>query len=135
MNGLKVVEDLALYLHKEQGVKVFKFRKPTNFNGEYIVVNHLPFTYGEVVNDDNILNVNIHAPKLSSGNADIERLTEIYNEIYLLIPCDIGIEEQIGVEINGCYYSIISCSQPIEDEDNTFFLNIKVKVIINQLKF
>lgn len=133
MDGLQVVQDLALFLLDKQEVQVFKFEKPVNFSGEYIVVNHLPFIYGNVVNDSNVLNVNIHVPKLSSGNADVARLTELCNEIYSLIPFNVEQEEEIGVEINSSYYVITSTSNPMEDTDDTYFINLKVKVIFNQL--
>ena len=134
MNGLQAVQDLALFLNKEQDTKVFKFEKEANFSGEYIVVNHLPFIYNKAVNDSNVLNVNIHVPALASGNADILRLTEIYTDICNLIPFDMVQEEVVGVLIDGSYYSIISTSQPMEDVDGTYFLNIKVKIITNQIK-
>lgn len=134
MNGLKAVQDLALFLHKRQKVKVFKFEKLVNFSGEYIVVNHMPFIYGRAVNDSNILNVNIHVPKLSSGNADILRLTEIYSDICFLLPFDMEQEEIVGLLIGDSYYSITTVSQPMEDVDGTYFLNVKVKLVTNQIK-
>ena len=134
MNGLQAVQDLALFLHKKQKIKVFKFEKMVDFSGEYIVVNHLPFVFGKEVNDSNILNLNIHVPTLVSGNADIIRLTEIFEKICNLIPFSIEQEDEMGVLINGAYYSIESVSQPMEDIDSTYFLNIKVKIITNQIK-
>lgn len=134
MDGLQAVQDLALYLHKKQDVKVFKFEKIVNFSGEYIVVNHLPFIYNKGVNDSNVLNVNIHVPALTSGNADVIRLTEIYSKICKLIPFDYSEEEEMGLLINGSYYSIASASQPMEDVDGTYFLNVKIKLITNQIK-
>ena len=134
MDGLQAVQDLALFLHEEQRIKVFKFEKTVGLSGEYIVVNHLPFVFGKTVNDSNALNVNIHVPKLSSGNADILRLTEIYSDICGLLPFDMECEEVVGRLINGVYYCIASISQPIEDTDGTYFLNLKIKVITNQIK-
>lgn len=134
MNGLEAVQNLALFLHNKQKVKVFKFKKTVGFSGEYIVVNHLPFVYNKAVNDSNTLNVNIHVPALSSGDADVIRMTEVYSDICELIPFDMEQEEEVGILIKGSYYSIMSTSQPMEDTDNTYFINVKVKVIINQLK-
>lgn len=133
MNGLQAVEDLALYLHRNQSVKVFKFEKATGYSEEYIVVNHLPFVFGKTVSDSNILNVNLHAPKLSSGNEDVPALTNMLKDIEALIPYDVDMEDMVGVNINGSYYSITSVSQPIEDKDNTYFLNVRIKIITNQL--
>ena len=134
MNGLQAVEDLALYLHENQKVKVFKFEKSTGYKGNYIAVNHLPFTFGQVVNQSNVLNVNIHVPALASGGANIPKLTEILSTITELIPYERSQEEEAGLNLNGFYYSISSISQPIEDKDKTFFLNVRVKQIANQLK-
>lgn len=134
MNGLQAVQDLALFLHNQQKTKVFKFEKMVDYFGEYIVVNHLPFIYNKVVNDSNVLNVNIHVPALPSGNADILRLMEIYSSVSDFIPFDMEQEEVVGVQIKGSYYSIISTSQPMEDADGTYFLNVKVKVTTNQIK-
>lgn len=134
MNGLQAVQDLALFLNKKQKVKVFKFEKIVNFSDEYIVVNHLPFVYNRAVNDSNVLNVNIHVPALSSGNADVIRLTEIFNDISEIIPFESEQEDSVGVRIKDSYYSITSVSQPMEDIDKTYFLNIKVKIVINDLK-
>ena len=134
MDGLQAVQDLALYLQKNQSVRVFKFEKTTNFSGEYIVVNHLPFVFGKVVNDANALNVNIHVPTQSSGSANIPRLTEIRSSICDLLPFDIECEDVVGTLINGSYYSISSISQPIEDIDSTYFLNLRIKIVTNQTK-
>lgn len=135
MDGLQAVQDLALFFHKKIAkMKVFKFEKTADFNGEYIVVNHLPFVFDKAVNSANVLNVNIHAPKLPSGNADIPRLTEIYSEVCELLPFDMECDEVVGRLINGSYYSISSVSQPIEDIDSTYFLNLKIKLVTNQIK-
>jgi hypothetical protein len=134
MNGLQAVQDLALYLNKKMSIKVFKFEKTVGFSGEYIVVNHLPFIYNKGVNDSNVLNVNLHVPALTSGNANVIRLTEIYSKLCELIPFDYSEEEEMGKLINGSYYSIISTSQPMEDVDSTYFLNVKIKLITNQIK-
>ena len=134
MDGLQAVDCLAVYLHKNQKVRVFKYERTTGFKGEYIVVNHLPFTFGQLVNTQNVLNVNIHVPALSKGGADTRRLGEIYRIVSQLIPQDVNIEGQFGLELEGAYFSISSTSQPMQDNDNTYFLNVKVKTIINQLK-
>ena len=134
MNGLKAVDSLAVYLHKNQSVQVFKYEKTSGFNGEYIVVNYLPFTFGQLVNTNNVLNVNIHVPALSSGRANTVRLSEVYDAISQLIPDDANMEGNNGLFINGAYFSISSVTQPMQDKDNTFFLNVKVKIVTNHLK-
>lgn len=134
MNGLQAVDCLAVYLHKNQDVQVFKYEKTMGFQGEYIVVNHLPFTFGQLVNSNNVLNVNVHVPALSKGRANVMRMTEIYDNISQLIPNDVNTGSEYGLNLSGSYFSISSVSQPMPDKDNTYFLNIKVKTIINQLK-
>lgn len=134
MNGLQAVEDMALYLHENQSVRVFKFEKTTGYRGEYIAVNHLPFTFGQAVNENNALNVNLHVPSLSKGVANIPRLTNLLGIVTDLIPYESAQEEDLGLNLHGCYYSISSISQPMEDKDGTHFINIKVKSITNQIK-
>ena len=134
MNGLQAVEDMALYLHENQSVRVFKFEKTTGYRGEYIAVNHLPFTFGQAVNQNNSLNVNVHVPALSKGVADIPRLTELVSVVEDLIPYENAQEEDLGLNLHGCYYSISSISPPMEDKDGTYFVNIRVKLYTNQIK-
>ena len=81
MNGLKAVTELAVYLSKNTTVQVFKHVKTTGFSGEFMVVNNLPFTRGKAVNDMNILNLNVHVPKTSSGTVNSKRLGELQTVI------------------------------------------------------
>ena len=128
MTGLKAVEDIALYLSRKMTVKVYKFEKTLSNKGAYIVVNHLPFTFGRQVHED-VLNVNLHSPKLKTGGADVKSLARMLDDIDGLIPYEIDEEDDEMLEIDGAYYAITSVSQPMEDNDNTYFINIKVKVI------
>lgn len=134
MNGLKAVTDLAVYLSKNTTVKVFKHEKKTGFTGEYIVVNSLPFAFGKVVNDDNVLNLNIHVPDQKSGEVDSKRLGEIYAEVAGFIPTQNDTEDTDGLLLDGSYYSISSDSNPIKDTDGTHFINLIIKVKFNDLK-
>lgn len=133
MSGLEAVTDLAVYLAKGQTVKVFKHEKKTGFTGEYIVVNSLPFAFGKVVNDVNVLNVNIHVPDLSSGEVASKRLGEIYNTITTLIPTQNDNEDSGFLLLNGVYYAISSDSNPIRDTDGTHFINLIVDINFNDL--
>lgn len=135
MNGLEAVEILSLYLHEKQDVKVFKFEKAIKHKGEYIAINHLPFTFGQLANQNNVLNVNIHVPALTSGGANIPRMTRILSVITGLIPYESEQEEKAGLNLQGSYFSILSVSQPMEDKDGTFFVNIRIKLITNQANF
>lgn len=134
MNGLQAVDCLAVYLHENQEVQVFKYEKTMGFQGEYIVVNHLPFTFGQLVNSSNVLNVNIHVPALSTGRANTTRIAEIYEVVSELIPNDVNVDGELGLNLEGSYFSISSVSQPMQDKDNTYFLNVRIKLTTNQLK-
>lgn len=133
MNGLEAVDCLAVYLHKNQKVQVFKYNKTVGFEGEYIVVNHLPFTFGQLVNSSNVLNVNIHVPALSNGGANIPRMMKVCEQLSKLIPTVSSTEGEFGLYLGGAYFAISSVSQPIQDKDNTYFLNMRIRLTINQL--
>lgn len=134
MNGLDAVTDLAVHLSKATGIKVFKYKKKTGFTGEYIVVNSLPFSFGKVVNDVNVLNVNIHVPDSGSGEVASKRLDELYGEVSKLIPTQNDNEDTGELCLNGSYYSISSDSNPVGDTDGTHFINLKISVMFNDLK-
>lgn len=134
MNGIEAVTELALFLHNNLDIKVFKFEKSTGYIGEYIAVNHLPFKFGKVVNDDTVLNVNVHVPAMKSGGADTKRLSTLIQSVSTLIPTASDIEDDSYLNINNNYYAISTISQPIEDKDNTYFVNVKIVVIYNNLK-
>lgn len=133
MNGLKAVDCLAVYLHENQEVRVFKYEKEVGFKGEYIVVNHLPFTFGQLVNSDNVLNVNIHVPALSRGGANVKRMTQLLEVVSNLIPNDVWLEEQDALTLDGARFAISSVSQPMQDKDGTYFLNVRIKLTTNNL--
>lgn len=131
MNGMKAVTDLAVFLSKNMSQKVFKYEKALNYIGEYIVVNNLPFSFGSSLVGS--LNVNIHVPNLGNGQADTKRMSEILNEINLIIPHEALTEDFEPLEINGAYFSIESDSNLMSDNDNTHFINLRVKVLYNAL--
>lgn len=131
MNGMKAVTDLAVFLSKNMSQKVFKYKKALNYIGEYIVVNNLPFSFGSSLVGS--LNVNIHVPNLGNGQADTKRMSEILNEINLIIPHEALTDDFEPLEINGAYFSIESDSNLMSDNDNTHFINLRVKVLYNAL--
>lgn len=136
ITALKCVTDVSVYIQsKLKKVKVFKYDdKPVNYVGEYIAVNNLPFVYGKLVNDVNVINVNIHAPKLPNRKDDRIRLEKMLCSILCLFPteCD-GIEDNPVTTINGVTYLVKTTSQPMEDSDNTYFINVQLKVTFNDL--
>lgn len=133
MNGIQAVTDLAVYLSNNTEIKVFKYEKQTGFNGEYLVVNSLPFAYGSPFNSQGTLNLNIHIPDLGSGLPNTKRLAEVAKMIMELISVSLDTEDSHPLEINGAFYQIESDSNVMRDEDNTHFINIVIKVMFNAL--
>lgn len=134
MNGIQAVTDLAVYLSKNTEIKVFKYEKQTGFNGEYLVVNSLSFSFGSAFNSQGTLNLNIHVPDLGIGLPNTKRISEIEDVIMGLIPVSLDIEDAQPLEIDGAFYQIESDSNIMSDSDNTHFVNIVIKVMFNALK-
>lgn len=136
-DGLTCTTDVAVMLKKAMGAQnpnteFYKFRKTTDYKGEYLVVNYLPFAYGgKALNDYNRLNVNIHVPELVSGNVPTKRLTELKTQVEELIPYECAEETRKTLILNGVSYTIDNVSQPMDDDDGTWFLNIVLKVVFN----
>lgn len=103
----------------------YKYERPQKQEGEYIVVNHLPFVRRRVV-EEGIVNVNIHVPVLSSNLPDIKRLATIVEAIVDLFPE----ETYLGDE---AYYEFLSDSRPTPDEDRTYYVNLQIQVTFNNL--
>lgn len=134
MNGMDAMTELSVFLASKLSITVFKNEKETGFSGEYVVVNCLPFSYGKAVNDYNALNVNIHIPNQKSGLKDLKRLNEVVKEIEALIPAQSSEEEEDMLNLNGNYYCRESESAPMNDDDDTSFINMVVSIIFNELK-
>lgn len=98
---------------------VFKYEKEIGFNGEYIAVNNLPFVHKDDVQVCTV-NINIHVPKLTTGQPDIARLSEITNNVITLF------DSLYGTFIDGAYFKFYSDSRPVEDNDNTYYVNIEL---------
>lgn len=107
--------------------------KPITYKGQYIAINCLPFVYGKAVNDSNVMNVNLHAPKLSDGTADRTQLNKLVTFIESLFPIENGTEDVVSTQIGGAYYDIHSISNPMEDKDETYFINIRLSLTFNSL--
>lgn len=131
MNSMHAVTTLAVYLSKGVSEKVFKYEKTANYNGEYIVVNALPFVFGKVHEDNNKLNLNLHVPDKSDGQTDTKRLSDMLSEITSLIPYSSDEEDVEELYVQGMFFSISSDSNAIKDSDNTHFINLKIKVRTN----
>lgn len=105
-------------------VKAYKYEKPDKKKGEYIAVNHLPFVHDRAV-CKGVVNINIHVPKTKSNQPDTKRLSELAEIIVGLFPEDTYLEK--------AYYEFLSDSRPTPDNDDTYFVNIQLNVIFNNL--
>ena len=113
--------------------RVYKYERSEKTTGEYIAVNHLPFVFDSVV-EDSIVNVNVHVPKLKTNEPDTSRLYALWNPImeHFLASEENGKPD--GVYLEGGYFSFYSHSRPTLDNDDTYYVNIQLKVIYNNLK-
>lgn len=134
MNGLQAVTALAQYLSEnidfdEYKVRVFKCVKLTAYNGDYIVVNSLPFTTGYSA-ESAVLNVNVHVQALTTGEVNTQRLEQLQALVETLIPSEMTrIESQEDtLVLDGCEFLRYCDSNAMADNDKTFFINNKVKV-------
>lgn len=115
------IEDIGI-----QKGRIYKYEIPEKLSvGDYIAINHLPFVYGDAVNEG-VINVNIHCPKMATNLPDIGKLNKISKKIVDLFD-DI-------IYLNGCYFEFYSISRPTRDNDNTYYINLKFKIIYNNLK-
>lgn len=116
-------------LLKENGYsgKVFKYEKPETFKENmYVVVNHLPFVHrGEV--EEGVVNINVHVKKTSTNEPDTKKLTDNVREIVALLPKD--------TYLGGAYFNFYADSRPTPDNDGTFYINMQVTVIYNDLNY
>jgi hypothetical protein len=130
MNGLQAITALAKYIKQNltlEDVAVFKSQKIAAYSGNYIVVNSLPFTTAFA---RNTVNVNVHAPQLSTGEVDTETLQKILAEVERIIPIDDDSEENLEQQLvlDNCYFARYCDSNAMQDTDKTYFINVKVKV-------
>lgn len=109
-----------------QYIRVYKYEKGTKETGEYIAVNHLPFTHGRNNNvAQGTVNVNVHVPVLKSGELPTKRLAEICTKVIGLFPDD--------TFIDGAYYEFYADSRPTADNDETYYVNLQIQVTYNNL--
>lgn len=136
MTGSEAVTAVALYINSRKadvfgqcGGAVFKFKKIDGYDGDYIAVNCLPFYYKDSMNTD-VLNVNVHVKVMPSGEPNLKRLETIKNAV-------IGMFEiEDGVELNGAFFEKRTSSDtPVLDEDNTYYVNIKLDCHHSNVKY
>ena len=130
--GDKAVTALFKYLNENverigiEEKRIFKYEIPEKLAiGDYIAINHLPFVYGDAINEG-VVNLNIHCPKTSSKLANIKKLSDYSEKILSLFG--------EGTYLGGCYFDFFSISRPTRDSDNTYYVNMKFNVTYNNLK-
>lgn len=123
LNILNDVEDLLS--SSIPGMEVFIKSKDSAHTGEYILLDHQPFTFEDVVGNG-IVNVHVHVPDLSGEKQNRERLQEICDDVIGLFPDD--------TFLNGYYVDILSISDSMADEDGTHFITIELTITYNNLK-
>ncbi len=103
----------------------YKYEKPEKLGGEYIAVNHLPFVHKDEVGEG-VVNINIHVPKLKSNEIPSKRLSVIAKAIVDLFTPE-------PLYLSKAYYEFLSDSRPTLDNDSTYYVNIQLNVIFNNL--
>lgn len=128
-NSIDVVTSLCRYLKRQSDFKVFAYEKDENYRGDYIAVNSLSVNYGKWA-DSNLINLNIHAQDNSSGSLNKESLSRIYENVCNLIPYtnEMTETEDQPLIVDGIAYSISSDSNVMKDNDETHFINLRIKV-------
>lgn len=110
-------------------IQVFKDDdKNPHYKGKYIAINCLPFSYGDNKVDGGVMNINLHCPRLISGGADREALNKLFSFISELIPFDDATEDSDTLFLGGVHYVIKTQSRPMEDKDDTYFVNLRLKL-------
>lgn len=116
--------------NKEIGLgkeRFFKYEVSEKLSpGDYIAINHLPFVYDNVVNEG-VINVNIHCPKTAQNLPDTVKLKGYVQRIMRILNDN-------EIYIGGCYFNLYAVSRPTEDNDDTYYVNMKFNVTYNNLK-
>ena len=108
----------------EQGVFKYEIPKKSSLN-EYVVINHLPFVQQDTINEG-VVNVNIHVKRTANDEPNTRRLITIAKNLLAFFEDNTYLE--------GAYFEFYSDSRPTPDNDNTYYINLKFHVIINNLK-
>lgn len=123
LNVLYDVEDLIA--SSLPGIEIFIKSKDSTYTGEYILLDHQPFTFEDVVGNG-VVNVQVHVPDLAGGKQNRERLQEICVDVIGLFPDD--------TFLNGYYVDVLSVSDSTADEEaGTHFLTIELSITYNNL--
>ena len=109
-----------------QYIRAYKYEKRADENGEYIAVNSLPFIHGSHNIETGIVNINVHVPQLESGGIPTQRLDVICDKVIALFPKD--------TIINGAYFNYFCDSRPTLDNDETYYVNLQIKVTYKDIQ-
>lgn len=116
--------------------KIYKKEKPVPLKDEdFIVVNSLPVTFGKALNDDTIVNVNVHVRKTNAGTADTARLNVILTDLLPLLRFDKGTDDSEPLRLANDFDIIADSIYPEEEDatSGTYYTNIRLKVIYSQI--
>lgn len=126
INAAKIVKETTdTTSAAPQYIRAYKYEKGVKETGEYIAVNHLPFTHGRGNIAEGIVNVNVHVPVLKSGEVPTKRLESLCEQVTALFPDD--------TYISGAYYNFYADSRPTLDNDETYYVNLQIQVTYNNL--
>lgn len=121
-----IVTLLAKHLKENSELEVVKYERSPHYVGDYVAVNCKPIYLGNRAVNSASLNVNIHARKLKSGGADVKKLGRMFDVVSSLIHTDDGTEDGSVTSLGGVDFSIVAVSQPKEDKDDTYYVNVQV---------
>lgn len=131
MLGNNAVELIVGYLKGNciacSKIPVYFYEKEVGQKNEYIVVNHLPFVHrGEV--EEGIVNINVHSKKIKGDMPPAKRLASICSSIVALF-------KPRGIYLDKAYFEFYADSRPTPDSDGTYYVNLQVRVIYNDLNY
>lgn len=133
MLGGMAVTEVAKYLNgaiKPNGAlasfkgKVYKYERTDETKGEYIAVNHLPFVHRDAVGEGTV-NINIHVPETKTHQPDTKRLDQLAEAVASMFPED--------TYLGKAYFEFYADSRPTPDSDKTYYVNIQLNVLFNNL--
>lgn len=131
MTGQQAITEISkLITSGVSGIKIFKNKRKSNFNGdEYIVVNQLTFPQESGL-QTGYANVNIHVKDMDSGEPNSARIGQLSANILPLFKESFDAENNVYTKRLGAEFSIIDDSF-FSDEDQTHYQNYKIKVLYN----
>lgn len=106
------------------GGRAYKYERPEGTTGEYIAVNHLPFVHKGPVGEG-VVNINVHVPETKTHEPDTKRLDKYTTAIADMFP--------ENTYIAPAYYEFMTDSRPTPDNDKTYYVNIQLNVLFNNL--